>query len=126
MRIPERFKLFGQTIEVTHDPSKFVEEKEGTYGYASYRENKIYLKAAPHISKEMQEQVFLHELMHFILYHSEGSYKESKDSYMHSNEWFVDLCSQLLHQALTTMEYPPEELSMTFKAGITKEYYVSH
>lgn len=47
------------------------------------------------------EQTFAHELMHYILYYGECS--ETKDLY--KNELVIDRLSNLLHQAISTMEY---------------------
>lgn len=54
---------------------------------------------------ERQEQTFMHELVHFIIYHSGAAYRGKDHAVMHQDEAFIDLTAQLLHQALTTMEY---------------------
>ena len=105
MKIPKRFKLMGQTIEVEYQSDHFRDN--GWEGTASYRRNKIILQpnsdAVP-LKPEMLEQTFMHELVHFVLYHSGAAYTGKRD-YMHQDEGFVDLTASLLHQALTTMEY---------------------
>lgn len=105
MKIPKRFKLMGQTIDVEFQADHFRDS--GWEGTASYRRNKIMLQSnsdAVPLKPEMLEQTFMHELVHFILYHSGAAYTGKKD-YMHQDEGFVDLTASLLHQALTTMEY---------------------
>ena len=57
---------------------------------------------------EQLEQTFYHELMHFILYYAGASYRGKDNSQMHRDEEFVDLCSNLLHQAMSTMTFEDE------------------
>jgi predicted SprT family Zn-dependent metalloprotease len=105
MNVPTCFKLFAQTILVEFDLT-FFQDREGVYGYADYRRNRIILRPPSElvpVNKEQLEQTFLHELMHFILYHV-GNVPEDVE-YLHQNEGLVDLSASLLHQALTTMEY---------------------
>jgi hypothetical protein len=105
MKIPSRFKLFGQTITVVVGNHQFIDQ-EGTYGEAHYRKDTIYLRPPSEVvpvTKEMQEHSFLHELTHFLLYNAEDA--RNNKVLLHSDEGFVDLFSHLLHQALTTMEY---------------------
>jgi predicted SprT family Zn-dependent metalloprotease len=103
-RVPKRFKLLGQTITVVSDINMFI-EKLDVVAFACYRTNEIQLNPAMmYKNQEQNEHAFLHELVHFILYHAQSAYK-NKDSYMHQDEDFVDLTANLLHQALTTMEY---------------------
>lgn len=100
-KIPTRFKLLGQTINVVFDASLFV-EKDGYRGFASYRLNEIQLK--PGLKKDLTERAFCHELTHFIIYHAEAALS-GKEDYPHQDEGFIELCGGLLHQALTTFEY---------------------
>ncbi len=106
MKIPKRFKLFGQTIEVSYDPT-LVNELDWT-GAASYRKNTIRLmpdcEAHPR-SPDQIEHTFLHEMTHHILYYAGGAWQGGERSKMHQDEQFVDNFAGLLHQALTTMEY---------------------
>jgi predicted SprT family Zn-dependent metalloprotease len=105
MRVPKRFRLMGQIIDVVYRPDQFRDS--GWEGVASYQTNQIVLQpssdAVP-LKPEALEQTFLHEMVHFILYHSGAAYTGKRD-YMHQDEGFVDLTASLLHQALTTMEY---------------------
>lgn len=105
MRIPKRFKIFGQTITVVQIEEPFI-EKDGYEGFASYRQNKIELR--PGIEGDKREHIFLHELTHFLIYYSESAYQHNPDSYMYKDEGFTELLAGLLHQALTTMEYEDE------------------
>lgn len=106
MRIPKRFKLFGQTIEVVFDGKPFV-ESDGYNGFASYRTNRIEIRPSTEAQPRTQtqlEQTFCHELMHYIIYHSEAAITGKKD-YPHQEEGFIELASHILHQALSTMEF---------------------
>ena len=103
MEIPESFKLFGSKISVRYDQREFINNTE-SMGYASYRTNSIVLNPVLlNDNKEIAEQTFLHEVVHFILYHA-GSAHTKKDDHMHRDEDFVDLVASLLHQVLTTQE----------------------
>ena len=101
MKIPKKFKLFGETITVEYVLDLI--EKHERMGQAIYRENKIQLldidndtystKPTVHI-----EQTFFHELIHFIL-------TKMNLNDLSADEKFVDVFASLLHQAMTTMEY---------------------
>jgi predicted SprT family Zn-dependent metalloprotease len=105
MKIPKRFKLMGQTIEVTDGGNSFIENSDRV-AFASYRTNEIHINPLMvHRTPAMVEHSFMHELVHFILYHSGSAYHSDKQDWMHQDEGFVDLTANLLHQALTTMEY---------------------
>lgn len=106
MNIPKRFNLFGRTIDVVFIDGPFVERPE-TSAFASYRQNRIEINPNRAISgnDDQLAQTFCHELVHFILYHSGVAYRGKDPSRMHQDEEFVDLTSQLLHQALSTAEY---------------------
>lgn len=99
MKIPKKFKLYGHTINVVYD-EKLMHEKDNR-GEARYRD--YLIKLMPVTTCNLRplacvEETFCHELMHFILY--KGGYeKENEDEQM------VDRLGNLLHQALTTMEY---------------------
>ena len=103
MKIPKRFKLFGQSIEVEFDPT--LNSERDWNGAASYRTNKIQLQ--PHSIQTPRNdsqigQTFCHELVHHLLYAANA--KEG-EKWLHSDEVLVDLLGSLLHQALTTAEY---------------------
>lgn len=102
-RIPKRFKLLGQTINVVYD-DELVHEDDFK-GVAVYRRNEIRIQPSnkyQRIPKEQVEQTFLHELIHFILYYT--NIREVSEA-PYADEAFVDATANLLHQALTTMEY---------------------
>ena len=106
MKIPTRFRLFGQTITVCFDPEKFI-ENDDIYGACSYRRNEIQLRPSTKtrpLSSEQIAQTFWHELTHFVLYHAGAAYS-GKSNYMHQDEGFVDLVGSLLHQAVSTFEF---------------------
>ncbi len=105
MRIPKRFKIYGQTIEVVWSGEPFV-ENEGV-GFASYRLNQIQIRPSQEScprSNSQLEVTFLHELVHFILFYAQSARDKEKE-WMHQDENFVESFSNLLHQALTTFEY---------------------
>ncbi len=99
MKIPSRFKLHGQTIDVKF--VKHLTKDENEVGRACFRDNIIRLQESIRgfeRTDEMIEVTFLHELVHFILLQmGEDGRKD--------NEKFTHLFSSLLHQALITMEY---------------------
>lgn len=99
MNIPDKFKLHGQTIKVILT-NKLVHNSD-VVGEARYRDNTILIQDNGEqvnmiISK--MEQVFFHELVHYIL----NAMGEDK---INNNDKFVDLFASLLHQAITTFEY---------------------
>jgi hypothetical protein len=99
VKIPKRFKLYGQTIEVEWD-TKLLHEDDAR-GMAVYRDSKIKLQSPSDsnpLPVPLVEQAFCHELVHFI-FHAAG-YPDDR-----SDEVKVERMSQLLHQALTTMEH---------------------
>lgn len=108
MRIPKQFKLLGRTIEVKHNPRLFQERNWN--GAACYEEGTIELQPICEVNRmsvDKAEQVFCHELAHFLLYVSGAAVNHDLKSggYIHNNEEFVDLLGSCVHQVLTTMEY---------------------
>jgi len=104
-RIPKRFKLLGQTINVSIDENDFI-NMDDWVGKAIYKSNKICILPSTDknpINQEQLDQTFCHELMHFITFHAGSSYS-GKEDYMHRDEGFIELMGSLLHQALTTFE----------------------
>lgn len=99
LRIPKRFKILGHTIEVKEDPGRFYHR--GEFAACSLEGKTISLvPPSPHhpIMQSSLEHSFLHEVVHFLLYHTERPK-------LGDDEGFVDLLAGLLHQVLTTMEY---------------------
>ena len=102
MRIPKSFKLLGHTIIVEEDIG--LTTRTDNTGEAHFRHNKIILQPLDGYKDRpisRLEQVFVHELVHFILYFSECE----KTKGLTHNELVVDRIASLLHQALSTMEY---------------------
>ena len=97
--IPDRFKLFGETIEVIYD--KELNNQDSCNGVANYRYSTIELQpnteAIPRTAESI-EQSYLHEVTHFIL----NAIEEKK---LRDDEKFIELFSRALHQVLTTSEY---------------------
>lgn len=103
IKIPKSFMLFGQKITVRYDPELLYKEDE--YGQASFRTNEIVLQpqteAAP-LPPDKAEEVFLHELVHFVL---EAAGDDEFDPPLYAREELVDRIASLLHQVLKTAEY---------------------
>jgi predicted SprT family Zn-dependent metalloprotease len=106
-RIPVKFNLFSQTIDVIYSDTEFIEHDDKV-GFASYRKNEIVLRINPRCNEDQLAQTFYHELMHFIMYHA-GSSLNRKIDYIHRDEEFIDLCGNLLHQAISTMKFKEDE-----------------
>jgi|TARA_Y100000310_G_scaffold236502_1_gene239681 hypothetical protein len=98
MKIPKRFKLFGQTIEVIQ--SSDYEDKEGSQGAAQFNKNRIIIQCNKALKRPgtRMEQCYIHEMVHMIF--NELHYP--KETY---NEQMVDQIASALHQVLTTSEY---------------------
>lgn len=99
MRIPKRFKLYAQTIEVEYDEKLL--HRDDARGMAFYRDCKIKLQPACDANPIPQgqiEQTFCHELLHFLF--NAAGYTEDR-----ADEEKVDRLAHLLHQALETCEY---------------------
>ena len=97
MKIPKRFKLFGQTIEVEFDSD--LAFKDDDVGQACYRENKIKLQE-PEKDRPLEqiESIFWHEVVHFICFVL-GYHDQRTD------EAFVNRFGNAIHQIISTMEY---------------------
>lgn len=96
MRIPKRFKVFGEKHKV-----KFVRKLDGGHSFGEWDPNTNTIKlqmSNKERSQDMVEQTFLHELVHCCLDHL-GYEKLSDD------EIFVDSFAKALHQAFKTSEY---------------------
>ena len=92
MEIPQSFQILGHTITVEFSDSLYVDES--AYGLSRFEKNIITL-ATGEFSRSLIEQTFCHEVIHFILhYMAEGK--------LNTNEKFVDLMGQFLHQYETT------------------------
>ena len=99
MKIPTRFKLLGETINVNWSSDMLA--KSATYGVAAFRFNEITLQkhneGSP-IPQDKIERTFMHELIHHAL-------NAMAEDDLAGNEKFFDVLAGLLHQALTTAEY---------------------
>lgn len=102
-KIPSAFMLHGQTIKVKR--VNHIITENNTLGEAHLGRNFIYLQNSIEgrkLTTEQIEQTFIHELVHMILFHA-GQEELTVD------EAFVELVSNLLHQALTTSIYDKEK-----------------
>jgi len=93
MKIPRFFKLFNHTIVVNEDEN--LHKDRDYWGLCQYRKGQILLDK--NISKALKEQTFCHELTHMILDHMRSELSEDEN--------FVHTFSELIYQALETMEY---------------------
>lgn len=97
--IPRRFMLGGVMIDVEFDDDTC--EGQEALGLAEFHRNRILLKRA-NAGRERAvddiEQVFFHELLHFVFRFS-GEKKLSED------EVKIDRIARMLHQAFRTAEY---------------------
>jgi hypothetical protein len=121
MKIPTRFRLLGQTIQVVWK-DEMVKEDDNT-GQARYRFNEVAIQRPSQAYPRTQEQVeqtFCHELVHWLLYRAEGAHTGKKD-WMHQEEDFVDLLAGLLHQSLTSMEYEEDSTEAWWRTPQAKE-----
>ena len=92
--IPATFEMGGLTIRVVEDATLFKTKK--AVGSSRYDRQLIVLD--PGITeKEMLEQLFFHELIHWILFMM-GDDEKQKDE-----EW-INLFSHFLYQSIKTME----------------------
>jgi len=99
MKIPKRFQMHGQVIEVQFNEK--LNYRDDNRGLASFRRNVIELQPTSDSTPMPQthiEQTFCHELIHYLFHHA--GMAEDRD-----NEQKVDLLASILHQAFTTMEY---------------------
>ena len=107
MQIPSSFKLLGHTITVEEELTGMYEK--GRYGCSGFETKFIRItpKGPQHpVTETSIEHTFLHELVHHILYYSDLAADVKSGARLCDQEAFVDLFAGLLHQALTTMEYP--------------------
>lgn len=63
MRLPEKFELLGQTINITHSNK----DMKDCWGKSLFYENEIRLH--PELkNRDLYGQVYCHELAHFLFY----------------------------------------------------------
>jgi len=98
-RIPKRFKLLGQTIEV--NLVDHIASQNGTLGEARTTQNSILLQKSVDgfpIPESQRMHIFWHEVMHHVL-------QAMGQQELAGEESFVDLLAGMIHQVTTTMEY---------------------
>lgn len=103
MKIPKRFKLYGQTVHVIVDDEDV--NPRDAYGISADGLNQIKLASRfsldgrwEKIPKDSMESTFCHELVHQILC-------KMSEWDLNKNEKFVDTFGLLLHQYMTTQEF---------------------
>lgn len=92
MNIPQQFQLAGITIDVNLDDTYIKENSR--IGEANYFAQQITIDPTTP-KKEMSEQAFYHELVHWILY-------IMNEDELRQNEKFVDIFGHLLYQYTKT------------------------
>lgn len=92
MLIPKSFNLFGHTITVEYQSDLYFESD--SLGRTDYRTYRIILQPSLEtypISQELQEQIFVHEVLHWIFFFlGENNLRE--------NENLIDLIANMLVQ----------------------------
>jgi len=99
IKLPQSFYLHGQKINIIM--VDHIASENGSLGEARMTKNEIAIQQNSAGFKRPQtqvEQTFYHELVHFILHHM------GQDE-LCGEEQFVDGFSQLLHQAMASMEF---------------------
>ena len=94
MKIPVKFKLFHHIITV--ELKEKLYSHDANFGEANYIKKKITIDKD--LDNDLREQTFLHELIHLILYFL-------TETELSGNEKLVNNISELLYQAIETMEY---------------------
>lgn len=94
MKIPKRFKLFNHEYIVKFEDD--LQKDKDIWGECRMRRQEIALDS--NIKQSFLEQTFCHELVHLI-------FDSLSERELSSNEKLVNTFSELLYQALETMEY---------------------
>jgi hypothetical protein len=105
MRVPKRFKLFGQTISVEYIEDGDLRLEHNDLGTAELTENWIALRSTWNgrpLPQDRLEHIFLHELVHFVL---DAAEEDEFDPPLTDREALVDRIANLPHQAITTSEF---------------------
>lgn len=95
MKIPDTFKIAGQTWKVVYDRDLIATEDE--FGSCNEVTNEIRLQEEGPISRERVEATFIHELLHAIFY-------ELGQTNLTADEKLINSLSTLLHQVFTQIE----------------------
>lgn len=105
-KIPERFNLMGRTIAVEYSQEDF--HGHDMTGTTKYRDDKITIAKFNQLGKERSQQqlemIFLHELIHWILYSANGGCGE-----LHTDEKLVEVMACLLREVLLQIEFDKAE-----------------
>lgn len=101
MKIPNKYKLFDNQYVIESKEDLWDEQNMFTGRHYS-GENKIILQTPTQgLCEAIIEQTFFHELVHSILH-------KMNENELDENENFVEVFSQLLRQAINTMEFTNE------------------
>lgn len=110
-KIPKSVQIYGHVIEVVHRKKQMIMEGEASDGLSYYNANRIELYN-PGDRDAYVDLVFLHELMHFMLYYTTNE----KLSYI---EPLVQSMAVLLQQYLNTAKYDKKHglIPISFECG---------
>ena len=102
-KVPSAFQLFGQRITVKRVAN--LVSSHSAVGEARLASNEIFLQEnvdGLRVPETQIAQTFFHELLHFCF----GFIGQTE---LEKDEVLVDNLAQLLHQAMTSMEYETKE-----------------
>ena len=92
--IPDRFQIYGRTIEVEWEDDLIQHGNSRCNGLCDY--DRGVIKLSNKVPESSKDHVFFHELVHMLL--------AGMNHELYENEEFVEVFSGLLHQALSTAE----------------------
>ncbi len=117
MTIPKKFKLQTKTFEVhyaSHLNNAGSDPDQDILGLCHMTDGLIYIQKGL-IDRELELQVYYHELAHALLYHADGSWQLTK------NEELVDRLGHLLYQYDESKKGDlGTAVNKTLKADLTK------
>lgn len=93
LNIPKEVTIAGITIKTVIITKKGEWDEERTIGKADYENQKIIIDTTFVSCPEMLEQVYFHELLHWI-------YFILGETEMQRNEKLIDLVAHLLYQSI--------------------------
>ena len=94
MKIPSSIKIAGLKIKVVYD--KNLTKRLNLVGQADYQN--LLIRIDPSIRQEIQEQVFIHEALHWVFF---ILYEHDK----REDEKLVDTMAHLIYQIMNTSKF---------------------
>lgn len=99
--IPRAFTLFGQKYTIDQH-SEIIDKNPDVDGQITYGTNQISIRTINDrrewLSEDYKQMVFWHEVIHAILHNIQ-------EDELNSNEKFVSLMGNSLHQVVKSMEF---------------------